>query len=87
MMAKSKEEAFMWVTSLSLLAVPRPGQSIMQAQGPSSYFSHLQNTMSLNQRPEDEVEEEGPPLKKKKRSKSKSHKFSNISARAFISVA
>lgn len=41
MMAKSKEEAFMWVTSLGLLALPRPGQSMLQAQGPSSYFSHL----------------------------------------------
>lgn len=86
MMAKSKEEAFMWVTSLGLLALPRPGQNILQAQGPSSYFSLLQNTLSLNQRTEGD-EAEGPPLKKKKRSKSKSHKFSNISARAFISVA
>jgi hypothetical protein len=39
-------------------------------------------------RDEDAVEEENGKKKKKKqaRSKSKSHKFSNINARAFISV-
>ena len=91
---KIKEEAEMWVACLAFLAKQKlREQTNLQETNGSSYFHTLKNTMMLqntatNSQPPEETKD-----KKKKSSRSKSsagqvnqHKFSNLTAKAFISV-
>lgn len=84
----------MWVACLAFLAKQKVREQTNQQEiNGSSYFHTLKNTMMLqntatNSQPPEETKD-----KKKKKSRSKSstgsanqHKFSNITAKAFISV-
>ena len=95
-MTRVKEESDLWVACLTFLSMQKAREDYSSSKSSSlSYFNNLQNTNSLSGQQDgstttegnlrDDDKQEGKK-KKGKRSKSKSHKFSNINARAFISV-
>ena len=83
----------MWVACLAFLAKQKVREQTNQQEiNGSSYFHTLKNTMMLQNTATSQPPEETKD-KKKKKSRSKSstgsanqHKFSNITAKAFISV-
>lgn len=88
MSTKLKEETELWVACLKFLSdLKHREMETMTSSRSSSYFNTLTNTLSLGQYNEGR---DSGDIDKKKRSKSKSkgksHKFSNIDAKAFVSV-
>lgn len=94
MQTKIKQEAEMWFACLAFLTKQKVREQTNQEQSSgSSYFHTLKNTMMLQNNEANTQLNEEPKDKKLKKLRSKSqagnvnqHKFSNITAKAFISV-
>jgi hypothetical protein len=86
MHTKTREEVEIWVVCLKFLSEQKnKEQETATSTRSASYFYTLTNTMALNQEGSAKEGEAGENDKKKKNT-GKSHKFSNIDARAFVSV-
>lgn len=87
MFTKLKEETELWVASLKFLSERKSReQETATTTRSTSYFHTLQNTLSLQMQTEGNRDSGELDKKKRDKSKGKAHKFSNIDARAFISV-
>ncbi|CDW71658.1 ph domain containing protein [Stylonychia lemnae] len=90
MFTKTKEEAGSWVTCLKFLADQKSREQETATSSRSlSYFSSLQNNLQLQEQvsTKEGGEQQEEKRKSKSRTRTKAHKFTNIDAKAFASVA